>query len=229
MLRRQFGREVDRPGETPAHKRRVDEPLGGHGLERRRAPAGAQGLERGAEAPVRGQRHARRDCPRVLVDALRQEDDVVPRQEREVRRGAGPVDVLAVRAGGHVIEADGQGTVGRLDMEGEEVDRVARPGEAVRAVRELEPDDIADRPGRPVLARDPARENERARAGLPERQHFGCVEDAARRVGQVDGQRHAPRGLGVGASAGRRSLRRARRRGARRAGRGGRKRMERRD
>ena len=130
------------------------------------------------------------------------DEEVVPVDDRQVRRGVRrlPIAVAEALGGGEVVERHfhGGGTGRHFDLDEKHLQRIAVPREGLAARGDGEAGHLLDRPAGRVLALHPLRVGEGERAGRGGNHETG-VEDAARRVRRVDRQLDGAR-LGPGAS-----------------------------
>ena len=123
-------------------------------------------LQRGRIQPSRRDAQRRIDLQRVAGHAARIEQDGVPTQHRQPRCGGRACSEVRAGRGREKIEIDVERRrAGRdIDVECEHLHRIAQPCHSLSVRGDAQSGQSIDRPGRPMLARNPFRIEQRHRS-----------------------------------------------------------------
>ncbi len=158
---------------------------------------GTRLLERGGELPPWRQLEAGLHADSVRLGALRVEQQLIPADEGEVRRRRRGRAEPRGRAGREEVQGhiDGPHAHRHVEMERVHVHDVAAPRDRLSASRDLQPDQVVNRPGRRVLAGQPLGIDQGHWTGHHGKV-FGRVVELTRHVARVDAQQDRAGRLG---------------------------------
>ena len=175
---------------------RIDERRERDDREEKRVALDPLRMERAIELPPGGQVHLGSDRNRIRRGIVRIENEVVERQDEEVRRHVRRAAVAVRKRLGRrqIIEAhvEHRSSPRHLDPEQKRIERIAPPRERGAAGADLERDQLGDRAVRRMLAGDPFRIGEGQRPRM-DRDHEMRVLDRPRDVTGIDLERDGGR------------------------------------
>ena len=189
----------DHPAVAPGEHRRIDQHLViglfvGPGVAAR---AGRLATQRARRRPARRPSHVHPHRDATREPSGRIEADRI-RLEADHRRGDGDAALILLGRGEELeFHIKLRRALRNVDMESEDIDRIARPWHRLAARADHQTGDLLDLGARRMRAGEPFREKQREGAGLGDGNGLLHAQDAAHRVGRIDVHHHRAGGIGL--------------------------------